>query len=319
MERGTKLIQYIFLIVIIFIAFSFIDSYADTTIFQYNDTERKVRIERGTKSYKISGNITSGGSPLSEVTVNLTGSRSDTTTTDSSGNYIFDGLLNGNYTITPSKTEYTFTPTNRNVTINNADVTNQTFSATSTTLPAAPSGLVATGVSSSQINISWTDNSSNETGFKIERKIGASGTYSQIATVGANVTSYSNTGLSAGTTYYYRVRAYNSYGDSAYSNEASATTSSSTSNTVRIARATPLYFSSLQAAYNAAISGDLIQSQAIHFTENLTINRNINVTFDGGYDAGFTTNIGNKTYIKGQLTTTTSGGTVTFKNFELEK
>jgi hypothetical protein len=92
--------------------------------------------------------------------------------------------------------------------------------------PSAPSGLLATPVSSSQVSLSWTDNANNETGFKIERKTGAGGTYSQIATPGANATSYPDTGLAAGTTYYYRVRANNASGDSPYSNEANATTPS---------------------------------------------------------------------------------------------
>jgi hypothetical protein len=89
--------------------------------------------------------------------------------------------------------------------------------------PNAPTNLSATAASQTQINLSWTDNSSNETGFKIER--GTDGiSFSQIATVGANVTTYQNTtGLSANTTYYYRVRAYNSQ-NSNYSNAASATT-----------------------------------------------------------------------------------------------
>jgi len=90
--------------------------------------------------------------------------------------------------------------------------------------PSAPSGLTATAVSSSQINLSWTDASNNESVFKIERKTGTEGSYVQIDLVGANATTYSDTGLTAGTTYYYRVRAYNSFGDSTYSNEANATT-----------------------------------------------------------------------------------------------
>ncbi len=83
--------------------------------------------------------------------------------------------------------------------------------------PNAPTSLAATAVSTSQINLSWTDNSGNETGFKIERCTGSGCTnFAQIATVSANV--YNNTGLSKNTTYTYRVRAYNAAGNSAYSN-----------------------------------------------------------------------------------------------------
>ncbi len=88
----------------------------------------------------------------------------------------------------------------------------------------APSNLSASASGSSQINLSWRDNSDNESGFRIERRTGTSGTWGQIATVGANVTGYADTGLSAGTTYDYRVRAYNSGANSAYSNEANNTT-----------------------------------------------------------------------------------------------
>ncbi len=91
-------------------------------------------------------------------------------------------------------------------------------------LPAPPTRLLATPVSPSQINLSWSDNSSNEAGFKIERKTGVAGTYAQVATTAANATSYNNTGLSSSTQYFYRVRANNSAGDSGYSNETSAST-----------------------------------------------------------------------------------------------
>ena len=90
--------------------------------------------------------------------------------------------------------------------------------------PAAPSGLAATATSSSTVDLSWTDNSGDESGFKVERAA-SGGAFSEIATVGADVTSYGDSGLAASTTYDYRVRAFNADGDSAYSNTASATTS----------------------------------------------------------------------------------------------
>lgn len=94
------------------------------------------------------------------------------------------------------------------------------------TAPTAPSGLTATAASSSQINLAWTDNSTNETAFKVERATASTGPWSEIAgNLAANTTSYSATGLTASTTYYFRVRAANNAGDSAYAATASATTS----------------------------------------------------------------------------------------------
>jgi hypothetical protein len=94
---------------------------------------------------------------------------------------------------------------------------------TPTPTPAAPTNLAATAVSSSQINLSWTDHSNNETGFKMYRaRLGRS--FRQIATLRANVTTYADIGRRRSTTYRYRVRAYNAGGNSAYSNIASATT-----------------------------------------------------------------------------------------------
>lgn len=92
------------------------------------------------------------------------------------------------------------------------------------TLPADPSNLAATATSSSAIALTWTDNATDESGYYVERLAGA--TWSRIATLGANVTGYTNTGLTAGTSYSYRVQAYNGAGASGYTNTATATTQS---------------------------------------------------------------------------------------------
>ncbi len=91
-----------------------------------------------------------------------------------------------------------------------------------------PSNLNATAISTSQINLNWTDNSYNEIGFKIERKKGTDDIYQQIATVGPDLTSYYDVGLEEGVTYYYRLYVFNNSGISAYSNETSATPFEST-------------------------------------------------------------------------------------------
>jgi hypothetical protein len=92
------------------------------------------------------------------------------------------------------------------------------------TAPAAPTGLAANAVSTSQINLSWSDNSDNEQGFIIESSVDGNSGWTEIASVSTDVNTYSDTGLDAGSTYFYRVFAYNSAGNSTYSDMTNATT-----------------------------------------------------------------------------------------------
>lgn len=91
-------------------------------------------------------------------------------------------------------------------------------------LPAAPSDLSAVEKSVDRIDLAWSDNASDESGFVIERKKGKEGTYELIDTVSANAVNYRDNELSASTNYYYRVSAYNENGASPYSNTATAQT-----------------------------------------------------------------------------------------------
>jgi hypothetical protein len=93
-----------------------------------------------------------------------------------------------------------------------------------TQLPA-PSNLTVTAVSANQITLSWQDNSSNEISFIIECSVNG-GVFTQAGTVGANVTTFKHAGLTAGTTYKYRAKAFiTRYSTSSYSNVVSAVAS----------------------------------------------------------------------------------------------
>jgi len=90
--------------------------------------------------------------------------------------------------------------------------------------PIAPANLVATAITASRIDLRWDDLSLNELNFELERSPNGTTGWTLINSPAANATTYSNTGLATNTTYYYRIRAVNNDGNSAYSNTASALT-----------------------------------------------------------------------------------------------
>jgi hypothetical protein len=91
------------------------------------------------------------------------------------------------------------------------------------TIPAPPSNLAATATSSTNVNLTWNDNSTDEAGFKIERKM-LSNSYVQIATVAANTVTYSDATCLPSTMYTYKMVSYNSAGSSLYTAEVVVTT-----------------------------------------------------------------------------------------------
>lgn len=90
--------------------------------------------------------------------------------------------------------------------------------------PSAPSNLSLVTTSATQIKVSWSDNSNNETAFYLERSLNGTSGWAVIASLAANTMTYNDANLTAATTYYYRVRAENFGGFSAYSNIGNATT-----------------------------------------------------------------------------------------------
>jgi beta-glucanase (GH16 family) len=169
-------------------------------------------------TFSISGTISpsAGGSGAN---VTLSGAASATTTANSSGNYTFSGLANGSYTVTPSKSGYTFAPSGQTVTVNNANATVPTFTATAVTTTYTISGSItgaggngATVTLSGAVSATTTANSSGNYTFSGL----ANGTYavtpsqsgytfspiSQAAIInGTNATGINFTATSVGTTY----------------------------------------------------------------------------------------------------------------------
>ncbi len=93
-------------------------------------------------------------------------------------------------------------------------------------VPALPTGVKATATAYNKINISWKDNSNNETGFEVYRSTSASGTYNIVGGAAANATAFTDSSLSASTTYYYKIQAINKYGNSGLSHQDTTASSS---------------------------------------------------------------------------------------------
>ncbi len=136
--------------------------------------------------------------------------------------------------------------------------------------PAAPTALTATATSISEVRLAWTDNSADETGFAIEVSID-NANFAVVASVGPDTSAFTHAGLNPGTTYYYRVRAFNQAGSSTYSNTASVTTP---------AAVVPLAPTELRAS--AKGGGKILLTWKQSTSGNITHNRVYRSTVKGG-------------------------------------
>jgi hypothetical protein len=142
----------------------------------------------------------------------------------------------------------------------------------------APSALSASALSQTQIGLTWVDPNSGENGFAIERSLNATSGFAQIASVGKDVSAYTNSSLNSGTTYYYRVRATGRRSTySAYSNTASATTDAVTTDTqppsVAINPSTSQTYTSAQTVTVSAAAADNVGVARVDFYDGSTLKK----------------------------------------------
>lgn len=160
-------------------------------------------------TYTISGTITPS-SDASGATVTLSGAAAATTTATSSGNYSFTGLGNGAYVVTPSRSGYSFSPTQQTVTVNGANAIGINFTSSQQT--------------SYSVDLSWNASTSAVAGYNVYRGTTNGGPYTKINSALITTLSYTDTSVISGNTYYYVSTSVDSAGvESVYSNQAIAT------------------------------------------------------------------------------------------------
>jgi pectate lyase len=164
----------------------------------------------GASSYNVKRSTTSGG-PYTTIATGVT-----------STSYTNTGLANGTTYF------YVISAVNAVGESGNSNQASATPQNTQTP-PAAPAGLIATA-GSAQVSLSWSA-SSRATSYNVKRSTTNGGPYSTIAS-GVTSTNYTNTGLTNGTTYFYVVSAVNSFGESGNSNQASATPTATSTETL---------------------------------------------------------------------------------------
>jgi len=220
--------------------------FASIVLFSSGILVQNVFADSGNNTVSVM-NGTSTQSVTSQLTVNSQDNNGNPitgyfTTLSQNGNQIAMGFTPAIFTLNDSQTytvqvgsfgnfmfDHWLDTGSANVTRDVSITSNSTITAVYKTVPQPPTGLIASAVSSSQINLSWTapsdDGGSAISGYMIERSTDGGSTWSTVqSNTGSTATTYSDTGLPHSTTYTYRASAINSVGPSQPSNTASATT-----------------------------------------------------------------------------------------------
>jgi RHS repeat-associated protein len=178
--------------------FTFYPAQATVTVNGANVTGVNFQMGRS-----VSGRVTLNGAGLSGVTMTLSGAASGSAATDASGNYAFTGLANGTYTVTPSKSGYTFTPWSLSVTLSGANQTGKDFTAAaSCTAPAISVQPQSQTIGSGQsATLSVTASGTAPLSYQWYQGVSPSGT----AISGATSSTYTTPALTATTSYWVRV------------------------------------------------------------------------------------------------------------------
>jgi Domain of unknown function (DUF4082)/SdrD B-like domain len=159
-------------------------------------------------TYSISGTV----SGTTGATLTLSGTSSASTKTNSAGNYSFAGLKSGSYLVAPSQSGYTFTPTSASVSVTSSNITALNFK-----------GAVV-NPKSHTVSLSWVaSTSANIAGYRVYRSLVSGASYGLLNTALATGTTFVDTAVTPGSTYYYVATAVTSTGtESGYSNESKA-------------------------------------------------------------------------------------------------
>lgn len=227
---------------------------------------------------------------------NETGFRVGRCSAASCSNFVDLGSVAANVTSYSDSTALAATTYRYRVVAFNGTTTSTSYPVVSVTTPSAsaslvaPTQLVASIISGNQVKLVWTDNSSDEAGFKIERCLGETcSNFAVVKTVGANVSTFTNTGLTTNAVYRYRVRAYKGTSYSAYTDVILATTLATPTN-LKTAAQSGGQVKLSWTDNNSYETGFRIErcagSSCTNFVEVATVGANVLVWMDSGLQAG---------------------------------